>query len=127
MTPQFRECEKYYCLYCIKNQFNGKIFNDKGWCPACLNNCHCNTCLRDKILKKYVELYLYIGGDKEAIKSEKEMIDEMRVKDAEERNEEEEESLNGTEVEEKVYESVIKKEIMKGYSADEIGLSLRQQ
>lgn len=28
------------------------------------------------------------------------------------------ESLNGTEVEEKVYESVIKKEIMKGYSAD---------
>lgn len=51
----------------------------------------------------------------------------MRVKDEEERNEEEEESLNGTEVEEKVYESVIKKEIMKGYSADEIGLSLRQQ
>ena len=74
-----------------------------------------------------MELYLYIGGDKEAIKSEKDMIDEMRVKDAEERNEEEEASLNGTEVEEKVYESVIKKEIMKGYSADEIGLSLRQQ
>lgn len=74
-----------------------------------------------------MELYLYIGGDKETIKSEKDMIDEMRVKDAEERNEEEEESLNGTEVEEKVYESVIKKEIMKGYSADEIGLSLRQQ
>ena len=40
------ECEKNYCIYCINNQFNGKIFNEKGWCPSCLDICQCNTCLR---------------------------------------------------------------------------------
>jgi hypothetical protein len=41
-------------------------------------------------LKKYVELYLYIGGDKDNIKNEKDIIDEMRVKDCGDEHSEEE-------------------------------------
>ena len=33
-------------------------------------------------MKKYVELYLYIGGDKENIKTLMEMVNEMKVKDS---------------------------------------------
>jgi hypothetical protein len=79
-------------------------------------------------MKKYVELYLHIGGYQENIKTEMEIVNEMRVKEVnDEECEEDDSSLSGTEIEDKIYESVIKKEIMKGYSADEIGQSLRHQ
>lgn len=78
-------------------------------------------------MKKYVELYLYIGGDKENIKTEMEIVNQMRVKQAADDEFDNDLSLSGTEIEDKVYESVIKKEIMKGYSADEIGQSLKHQ
>ena len=97
MSSYFIECEKYYCLYCIRYQFNGRIFNDKGWCPACLGTCRCNNCLRDKIMKKYVELYLYIGGDKENIKTLMEMVNEMKVKDSVEDEFDDDSSFKGTE------------------------------
>ncbi len=49
-------------------------------------------------MKKYVELYLYIGGDKENIKSEMEVVNEMKVKDGIEDELDEYSSINGTEV-----------------------------
>ena len=75
MSVFVNDCEKNYCLYCIKNQFNNKAFNDKGWCPACLDVCPCNTCLREKMIKKLSDLYIYFGGDTSYLKSEKEIIE----------------------------------------------------
>jgi hypothetical protein len=74
------DCEKNYCIYCIKHQFNGKLFNDKGWCPACVENCHCNTCIRERVIKKLIDLYGDIGGDLGLVKTEKEMVEAMRVR-----------------------------------------------
>lgn len=68
------ECEKNYCIYCIKNHFGGKVFNEKGWCPFCLEACNCSTCLREKMLKKLIDLYYYVGGDPSKVKTEKEIV-----------------------------------------------------
>lgn len=60
------ECNKTYCEYCLKTNYNIKIDNKtrkQFVCPSCLDICSCSRCFRGDQLMKIVSCYFTLKGD----------------------------------------------------------------